>query len=181
MVERAKSLSSQTGKTADEAMTALQRVGQISARNTRDDVEQALAAVTTTQEIENKNLKAGQELIDFIRQNETDLRQTELSDLPDMAPMYGDSYQTYRSSLNEFLAAFKLMLEFERDNFPAVSRRKQPEESRYQKLYDNYMTALEKQNHAYKAQMAVVETVGKQNPRLEELVSEILSTHRQVR
>lgn len=180
IVEQAKSLSSKVGKSADEGMTALERVKQISTRSTKSDTEHALNAVASAQEIEKKSFNENQEFIDFIRQNEADLRETELSDLIDVAAIYGDSYYKSRSSLEEFLASLKLMLEFERDNLSAISRRKQPEESKYQKLYDNYMSSLEKQNNDFKSHLIFIDTIRKRNPKLESSLSEILSPYQKV-
>lgn len=177
LAEQAKNLSSKVGNSADEGMTALRRVDHIRTRTTKTDTEEALTAVESALEIENRSLKENQELVDFVRQNEADLRETELKDMVDVAEIYGDSYQTYRKSLGEYLSSFKLMLEFERDNFSALLKSKQPEESKYQILYRNYMSALEKQNNAFKAHMAFMDSLGKQNPKLGSLLSEILSKY----
>lgn len=178
LAETAKSLSSKVGRSSDDGMDALKRVQRISARSTKADTEEALNAVNLAQEIANRSRSESQELVDFIRQNEADLRETELSDLIDITAVYGDSYETYRNSLDEFLTSFKLVLEFERDNFSALSRSKEPEESKYRTLYSNYMSALDRQNNAYRAHFAYIDSVGKQNPKLKGQLSEILSTHR---
>jgi hypothetical protein len=177
LAEQAKNLSSKVGKSADEAMAALRRVDKIRTRTTKTDTEEALTAVESAIEIQNRSLKENQELVDFVRQNEAELRETELKDMVDIADVYGDLYQTYRKSLGEYLSSFKLMLEFERDNFSTLLKSKQPEESKYQILYKNYMSALEKQNNAFKAHMAFMESLGKQNPKLGSLLSEILSKY----
>ena len=178
LVETAKSLSSKVGKSADDGMKALKRVQRISTRSTKAETEEALNAVNLAQDIANKSRNENQELVDFVRQNEADLRETELTDLVDMTAIYGDSYETYRNSLDEFLTSFKLVLEFERDHFSELSRSKEPEESKYRTLYSNYMSALDKQNNAYKAHFAYIDSVGKQNPKVKELLSDVLSPRR---
>ena len=87
-------------------------------------------------------------LTGYIAANSKKLGATGLEELLPLAELEGKAWQSYDRALTEYLSAFYALLEYSRDNMPALRAGREAERKEYERLFNGYVAAADRESRA---------------------------------
>jgi len=169
--EQIQMLAHKSGRSASDFQKGLSGLDKIGDLDAIPKINEAISIIERVQLLFYKANQDSDDLSDFISQNKIQLQKEGFDVFLDMEGLRSETYFTHRKILREYLNTYKAMLEYSRDNFEAIIKGKEPQNSTYKQLYLKYRNALDVHNEAYLQHMKFAEQYSREHPALVEFIT----------
>ena len=122
--------------------------------------------IAICQQLQRREGEALKSLAGYISDNGKKIAAEGLEQLLPLAELHDKTWNSYDTALTEYLAAYKMLLEYARDNMPALRTGKQMEREQYDRLYNAYVAAVDRQSQVYAEWLGFKEYFSRQYPEL---------------
>jgi hypothetical protein len=110
--------------------------------------------------------------VGYVANNREQMKAEGLARLLPLAELKDKTYGGFNGSLKVFLAAYREMLEFMRDNYRPLSFSRTPETAKYNELFTRYETASSKHNDSHNEWLHFVSDFRHANPEIRDYLKE---------
>jgi hypothetical protein len=169
--EQIQMLAYKSGRSASDFQKGLGGLDKITDLDTLLKINEAISTVERVQLLLYQANQDADDLSDFINENKKQLQKEGLDVFLNTEGLRSETFFTNRKALREYLATYKAMLDYSKDNFDSIVKGKEPQRGEYEQLFLKYKNALDVQNEAYLQHMAFVNQYLQDHPALIELIS----------
>lgn len=164
-------LSNKSELSATNFQKALNSLNEIRDLDTIPKINEAIRTVERAQLLFYQGNQDSDNFFNFINENKTQLEKDFLHMFGVIEGLRNETYFSSQKALEDYLNAYKTMLEYSRNNFEAIIQGKKPQRDIFNQLYLKYRNAFNVQNEASLRHGKFIDQYSSEHPDFAEFIS----------